>query len=378
MFTRGNRIYLRLKHVDGTWKNISTGLKDDEAGRKQAEKLQADMERQVTEQLAASNGTPLLTLTRYATEWSAKRSNVDAPAERAKIIKHVLPRIGHMLMSEIKPRHLDDLIEALKAEGKLAPRTIRSLSGLLHTMFKRAVKDEALVTNPVMMERGTLPKKVDKDPTWRAEAIYTRTEAEQMISDDRIPWDRRVLIALKFLAGGLRHGEAARLTWRNYDATTEPLGQLAIGKTKSGVPRQVPVHPTLAKILAAWKLSGWEATYGRAPTSDDLIVPTRNFTVRAASESQRQLKADLEIVGLRVRAGVRQFRRGHDFRRTFISLARADGAHDGPLRWVTHGPSASSMADLYSTFPWSALCAEVSKLRIDLREGKLLQLSEAG
>jgi len=54
MFTRGNRIYLRLKHVDGSWKNISTGLRDDEAGRKQAEKLQADMERQVTEQLAAS------------------------------------------------------------------------------------------------------------------------------------------------------------------------------------------------------------------------------------------------------------------------------------------------------------------------------------
>ena len=377
MFTRGNRIYLRLKHVDGTWKNISTGLKDDEAGRKQAEKLQADMERQVTEQLAASNGTPLLTLTRYATEWLAKRTNVTAADDKAKITKHVLPRMGHMLMAEIKPKHLDDLILALRAEGKLAPRTIRSLSGLLHTMFKRAVKDEAIVTNPVMMERGTLPKKVDKDPTWRAEAIYTRSEAEQMISDERIVWDRRVLIALKFLAGGLRHGEAARLKWRNYDAASEPLGRLSIGKTKSSVPREVPVHPVLAKILAAWKLGGWEETFGRTPTAEDLIVPTRNFTVREPNESQRQLIADLSMLGLRTRAGERQHRRGHDFRRTFISLARADGAIDGPLQWVTHGPSASSMADLYSTFPWSSLCAEVAKLRIELRAGTLLQLSAA-
>ena len=373
MFARGNRIYLRVKAVDGSWKNVSTGLKDDEAGRKQADKLQADWERQVAETIAASNGTPLMTLTRYATEWGSKRTNVDAPAERAKILKHVLPRIGHMLMVDIKPKHLDDLILALRAEGKLAPRTIRSLSGLLHTMFKRAVKDEAITTNPVMMERGTLPKKVDKDPTWRAEAIYTRDEGELMISDERILWDRRVLIALKFLAGGLRHGEAARLKWRNYDPTVEPLGRLAIGKTKSGVPREVPVHATLAKILAAWKLHGWGETYGRAPTPEDLIVPTRNFTARDANESQRQLIADLEMLGLRTQAGEKQHRRGHDFRRTFISLARADGAHDGPLRWVTHGPSASSMADLYSTFPWSALCAEVAKLRIELRKGKLLQ-----
>ena len=377
MFARGNRLYLRIKAVDGSWKNVSTGCKDDEAGRKQAEKLQADLERQVDAQIAESNGTPLQTLTRYADQWLAKRTNVDAKADKAKIIKHVLPRMGHMLMSEIKPKHLDDLIMALRAEGKLAPRTIRSLSGLLHTMFKRAVKDESITTNPVMMERGTLPKKVDKDPTWRAEAIYTRTEAEQLLSDDRILPDRRVLIALKFLAGGLRHGEASRLTWRNYDASAEPLGRLAIGKTKSGVPREVPVHPTLAKILAVWKLSGWAETYGRAPTGDDLIVPTRNFTVRDANESQRQLIADLELLGMRTRAGEKQHRRGHDLRRTFISLARADGAHDGPLRWVTHGPSASSMADLYSTFPWSALCAEVAKLRIELREGKLLRIPVA-
>ena len=102
-----------------------------------------------------------------------------------------------------------------------------------------------------------------------------------------------------------------------------------------------------------------------------MIVPTRNMTRRDATEAQRQLIADLELIGLRTKAGQKRNRRGHDLRRTFISLARGDGAADGPLRWVTHGPNASSMAELYSTFPWAQLCDAISKLR----EGQLLELS---
>lgn len=35
----------------------------------------------------------------------------------------------------------------------------------------------------------------------------------------------------------------------------------------------MPVHPELAALLAAWKLDGWAATYGRVPEPGDLIVP---------------------------------------------------------------------------------------------------------
>ncbi len=35
----------------------------------------------------------------------------------------------------------------------------------------------------------------------------------------------------------------------------------------------MPAHPTLAAILAEWKLSAWAAMMGRQPTPDDLIVP---------------------------------------------------------------------------------------------------------
>jgi integrase len=89
-----------------------------------------------------------------------------------------------------------------------------------------------------------------------------RTTRAQLISDARIPEDRRVLYALKALAG-LRHGEVAGLTWRQYDATLEPLGGLSLERTKTQVPRRVPVHPTLARALAEWKLSAWRRKGGR-------------------------------------------------------------------------------------------------------------------
>ena len=288
-----------------------------------------------------------------------------------------------MQLDAVKPRHVRDLILELRAEGKLAPRTIRQVSGLLHTMFKSAAIEEVIDANPVIFERGTLPKKADKDPTWRHRAIYSRDEVEQLISDERLLPDRRMLYALKSLAA-LRHGEAAGLTWGQYDATAEPLGAIHLGLTKSGVPRTVPVHPTLAKLLERWKLSGWNAIYGRRPSADDFIVPTRNMsdenpagTARGANESQRQLVADLELLGLRTKAGVKMNRRGHDMRRTFITLARTDGAIDGLLRWVTHGPT-SDMIDVYTSPPWPALCAEIGKLKVALREGALLPIANSG
>ncbi|MDB4958098.1 MAG: Mx8p12A [Myxococcales bacterium] len=319
--------------------------------------------------------TGLVTVAQFASRWLMRRTTKTVGDDRTRITKHVLSRsIGSMPLTAVKPRHIDDVIEELKAEGKLAPRSIRNICGTLYSMFKRAVKEELITVNPVQMERGTLPKLADKDPTWRQEAIYTREEAELLISHPSILPDRRILYALKFLGGGMRHGEASRLTWRQYDAEAKPLGALNLGKTKSGVPRQIPVHPTLAKILAQWKLSGWEETYGRKPEADDLIVPTRNMTACKPTESQWSLIRDLKLLGLRFKAGKKNHRRGHDLRRTFVTLARSDGAHDGLLRLITHGPSAS-MLDLYSTPPWAALCAEVSKLKVELREGQMIALS---
>ncbi len=78
---------------------------------------------------------------------------------------------------------------------------------------------------------------------------------------------------------------------------------------------------------------------------------------------------DLDKLGLRRR-------RQYDSRRTFISLARGDGARKDVLCWVTHGPEGDVFDD-YTTLPWPTLCAAVACLRIELREGRVLPFAKA-
>ena len=108
--------------------------------------------------------------------------------------------------------------------------------------------------------------------------------------------------------------------------------------TKTGRER-----PTLAAILPEWRLSGWPAMMGRQPTADDLIVPlpadhaVRRRTLwtpdgmRDKSYCFKRFRDDLGLLRCR-------HRRGHDLRRTRVSLTREDGARKDILEFCTHNP----------------------------------------
>jgi hypothetical protein len=138
----------------------------------------------------------------------------------------------------------------------------------------------------------------------------------------------------------------------------------------------VPVHATLAKLLAAWKLAHWERIYGRAPTSDDLIVPTRNMTPTAPKEANEAFKHDLAALGLRIEAGEYRDRGGHDLRSWFITTCQEHGAHRDLLCVVTHTAKGDVVSG-YTRATWGALCAEVAKLRVSTLDGELLPLATA-
>jgi integrase len=118
------------------------------------------------------------------------------------------------------------------------------------------------------------------------------------------------------------------------------------GRTKTGQARYMPVHPTLAAMLAEWKLNGWPEMMGRQPGPDDLVVPlpasqwVKAGTMRRTHHSYKRLVKDLEALSLR-------HRRGHDLRRTMISLAMGDGARKDLLKLCTHGPPRQEGIDAY-------------------------------
>jgi len=56
-----------------------------------------------------------------------------------------------------------------------------------------------------------------------------------------------------------------------------------------------------------------------------------------------------------------------------ISLARADGARKDLLEAITHA-QRGDIVDVYTEFPWAALCAEVEKLRIERKTAQIVEL----
>lgn len=378
IYKRGKKLWVGYTGPDGRLEQKPTGLRVGQ--KRKAQKLLDRIEAQIAagKEFDEAELGPV-TVKRYGEKWIEGRradSIMTAGDDEARLRLHVNPTLGQLKMVDVRTRHIRDLVKKLRRNGKLAPRSVRHVYGVLHTMFRDANVDELIHTNPCVLKRTDLPKKKDKDPTWRANAVFTRDETELLLSDARSPEDRRVFYALLALTG-IRFGEASALRWRHYDSTLEPLGRLVIAfsyntskreekDVKTEQPRLVPVHPTLAKVLAAWKLRGWQAMMGRVPKPDDLIVPSREGNNRSRHHGLKKFYQDLERLGLRRR-------RQHDLRRTFITLGLADGARKDVLEAMTHAPRGAIIDD-YNSPPWWLLCQELVKLRITLLENQVIEL----
>jgi len=174
--------------------------------------------------------------------------------------------------------------------------------------------------------------------------VFKDKEVVALISDLLVPEDRRVLYAILFLTG-VRFGETAALRWSDYDDECQPLGKLHVSasystrhkqvkSTKTGVVREVPVHPLLAAILADWRDQGWPRLTGREVEPDELIVPSRGQGKRepghrSVNHMLKKFRGDCGKLKI-------PERRQHDSRRTLISLARAGGANADALKVLTH------------------------------------------
>ena len=87
------------------------------------------------------------------------------------------------------------------------------------------------------------------------------------------------------------------------------------------------------------------------------MVPTRNLTPIDASDAMHAFKADLESLGLRVEAGERRDRGGHDLRGWYKTRCIEDGADSLIIRRTTHAPPRDVNAG-YERFTWATLCRE--------------------
>lgn len=387
----GERVQVSSKPKDGSHPGFRVGQEAEAQKALDAIVRSAEAQRELFKKVDGEAEVPLpktgVTIAMCWSAWVRARSKEPETAKAAKVNvwqgrDHVLPLVGHCLLTDFKPDpHAKAYAKALQQRG-LASSSVLTLWATLHTMFKWAVIKGLVAANPCVVERKVLPKKKDKDPLWRRTAIYLRGEVETLISDERLSLRDRVLHGILFLSG-LRPQEMSALRFRHWDTTWEPLALLDVQvawdseyrvekETKTGKQRLIPVHPTLAKLLGEWRLSGWETYVGRKPTPEDLVVPSVDD--EATRHMRNTCVADIVHRDLK-RLGLRK-RRAYDARRTFISLCRGDLVPKDIVEMWTHGRKGE-VIDLYTDIDWPAHCREMLKLKVSLKEGVLLQMYAA-
>lgn len=367
LFLRNNIWYIRIKQGQ-KWIERSTSIPASE--KHLAEKVL----KAVTNQLQAINDVSQelksqspITFEQFATLWISSREDVisDIRNEKSRLKNHILPRLGDKLLPEIRPAHVIDLVKSMKAKN-LSPRTIRAVYGILRGIFQDALKRELIEKTPCILTRRDLGRIHDKHPDFRKNAIFSRDEIHQLISNPEIRNERRVIYALLFFTGG-RVGEIAGMRWVDIDWKTEPLPKITLcrsynrPRTKTGVIKEVPMHPELQGILGPFQKI-WAAIYDKRPEREDWLVPSKakgpwSLRIRRHERIYKDFRRDLKTIGLRKR-------RLHDLRRSFISFCLEDGVNPSILKRFTHLPNQTNMLDVYSSFSWVRVCYEILKLNL--------------
>lgn len=390
VFLKRGKFWARVKgdKVPGKWSNVPT----HETDREKAERF-AELAQQAIDKRNRSRDLGSDTLNAYVRVWIETRREAghDWRKDRGRLGNHVLPALGGLSLASITTAHIAELVHGLRFKKKLANRTVRHIYFVLAAVLRDAAIAGKIAVSPCRLTEAQLGSVVDKDPEWRDGALFTRQEAQTLISDPRIPFDRQMVYALGLLAG-LRIGEGAALRWRNY-TEAEPLGRLTIAlsystthskskRTKTESVRHVPVHPTLAAMLAEWRAHGWAQMMGREPEPDDLIVPLPPDVKRVKRTGdrfrgwdytgRRWREIDLPALGWRKRSV-------YDTRATFVTLILEDGADAEIIEQrVTHTKSRRSAFTGYDRGErWAETCREVERLNLTRLAPTLHPLSQS-
>jgi hypothetical protein len=107
--------------------------------------------------------------------WLDRRSESghDWRQDCGRLDKHVLPAIGDLVLTDVRPVHIADLVRKLRfqSEPRLAPRTVRNIYSVVVAAFRDAAIDGKIETNPCILTNAQLGLIVHKNPEWRAGAL---------------------------------------------------------------------------------------------------------------------------------------------------------------------------------------------------------------
>ncbi len=174
----------------------------------------------------------------------------DARPERYRERLWILPEIGNLPITAIKPIDIRGIYDNAKAKGK--SRSHEHLRSILRSRFSVALMEEIIESSPV--DKAELPK-VEVDDRERA-----------VLSDDELAiylsWqhpveyhrlavlERQTMSVLARVFGGLRTGDLHAMQWSHFDVPDFTMGTALRSKTRKKQRLEVP--EPLRPALKAW------------------------------------------------------------------------------------------------------------------------------
>jgi integrase len=228
----------------------ASGANVTATGRTQSEAWDA-LDRKLGVNLRALVGLPkqptLESWWEYARAEITLDGNARTAANRhANILRYVLPTLGHVRLTDLKPEHGERLVREVKRRG-LSPTTQRTALKLARYVLNLAVEREVLQRNPfvvVRMPRAEIERR-----------LLTRDEARELQEAAR--GDVLEVVPKLLLGLGLRSGELCGLEWKHVHLDgkrprVEIRQQLQRGfldAPKCGQLRTLPLAPRLVEGL---------------------------------------------------------------------------------------------------------------------------------
>jgi integrase len=256
---------------------------------------------------------------------------------REKLDGYVLPALGDYRLSELRRRDVQELADALLADG-LSPSSVRNTIDPLRAIYRRAIQREQVAANPT--------SNLDL-PSSRRRPVRIATPAESRALLDALPRGERATWATAFYSG-LRRGELQALrcsavdlgastirvegSWDQYEGGIDPKSDTSIRT----VPLLAVLRDYLDEHLIATGRSGDDLALGR--TARDPFVPS---TVSSRADEAWK-GAGLDRITL------------HNCRHTFASLLIAAGENPKAVQEFMGHATITMTFDLYGhLFPGS-------------------------
>ncbi|GJL67840.1 MAG: hypothetical protein NPIRA06_04750 [Nitrospirales bacterium] len=203
--------------------------------------------------------------------------------------------INSMVKEKYAPAQVQNATNVTAKEKRYAPATIHRHLVVLKAILGSAEGLESLLIN--------IRKKVRRPP-YNNELLRQLDHGQESALLEKLT-ARFHPIVLTALNTGLRQGELLGLIWSDVNWSN---GMLYIRKTKSGVPRRIPMNSTVQRVLTELQAS-------TNPPAEDHIFPHDARYLRRAFD--KAIKA----------ANLNPFR-FHDLRHAFASRLATQGAND--------------------------------------------------